>query len=116
MHRRSSSSNFSFLFDESKGCGKLAARWPGAAEANGVPFGYAGGLGPSNIAAQLVRIAHAAEGAPVWVDMESSLRTVRQWHRADGTAVTEDIFDVSKAVCCLEAAADLGVRGMRGGR
>ena len=111
--------NLSFLFDESKGRGTLAANWPGVAEAAGVPFGYAGGLGPENVAAQLARMALAAHGAPVWVDMESSLRTVRQRQQkplcdgAGGTVqrmVDENVFDVGKAVRCLEAAVDFGVR------
>jgi hypothetical protein len=39
-----------------------------------------------------------AEGAPVWVDMESSLRT----HTVDG----RDVFDVSKCFACAMVAVD----------
>jgi hypothetical protein len=104
--------NLSLLFDESKGLGTLAASWPGAAEAAGVPFGYAGGLGPDNVAEQLGRMAGPAAGLPVWIDMESSLRTMRPRGDDDhdhGGGAQDDTFDVGKAVRCLETAVELGL-------
>jgi hypothetical protein len=90
--------NVSFLFDESKGTGVVAAEWPNP-PAN-ARFGYAGGLGPKTLEAQLAKMLLKTnplgeEGKPVeiWVDMESSLRTVLK----DNT----DIFDVNKAMECV---------------
>uniref|UniRef100_A0A7S2W2L9 Uncharacterized protein n=1 Tax=Rhizochromulina marina TaxID=1034831 RepID=A0A7S2W2L9_9STRA len=67
-------SNMSFLFDDSVGRGVAAESWPSPDEGSPA-FGYAGGLGPSNLADHLRRMAAPAAGRVVWVDMESSLRT-----------------------------------------
>ena len=53
--------------------------------------GYAGGLGPSNLAAELERINKAASDQAIWIDMETHIRS-----NADLT------FDLNKAVKCLE--------------
>lgn len=73
--------NASFLFDESKGTGVVASAWPPPPPH--AHFGYAGGLGPATLAAQLPQMVAAVAGsgggrrsASFWVDMESSLRTV----------------------------------------
>ena len=50
--------------------------------------GFAGGLGPDNLAEQLPKIAAEAEGN-WWIDAENSLRT-------------DDWFDLDKAKRCLE--------------
>lgn len=90
-------SNVSFLFDESKGTGVVAAEWPNPPI--NARFGYAGGLGPKTLEDQLTKMLlktnPLAESAPVeiWVDMESSLRTLLK----DDT----DIFDVNKAMECI---------------
>jgi phosphoribosylanthranilate isomerase len=60
------------LFDSSGGKGVLAAAWPPAL--SDVACGYAGGLGPSNVAEQIASIAQSAVG-PYWIDMEGKLRT-----------------------------------------
>jgi hypothetical protein len=39
-----------------------------------VRCGYAGGLGPANVADELPRIAAAAGARDFWIDMASSLR------------------------------------------
>lgn len=93
--------NLSFLFDESKGLGVAAAFWPPPPSAP-VRFGYAGGLGPKNLTAQLLKMAAAAPGEMIWVDMESSLRTLLR----DGT----DVFDVNKCVECALQVLALGLR------
>jgi len=64
-------SNFGVLFDSSGGRGIESSVWPAALP---VPCGYAGGLGPGNLSSELGRIAKAATGQPVWIDMESKLR------------------------------------------
>jgi len=121
--------NMSYLFDESKGTGVVAAEWPepprrqdsgGGGGGVFVPFGYAGGLGPATLEAQLIKMAnktdkaaHAAAGDSgggdcseihMWVDMESGLRTAM----ADGT----DVFDVNKAMRCILIVESLVQRGV----
>ncbi len=60
------------LFDASGGRGIVRASWP--APLVGHLCGYAGGLGPDNVAREMPRIAAAARGAPYWIDMEGKLR------------------------------------------
>lgn len=52
--------------------------------------GYAGGLGPDNVAAAMPAICRASCGAQFWVDCESSLRT-------------DDWFDTAKADAMIDA-------------
>ena len=59
------------LFDSSGGRGLLRQEWPKALLDN--ECGYAGGLSPENLRAELPRIA-AVAGRNYWIDMESSLR------------------------------------------
>ncbi|EKX49198.1 hypothetical protein GUITHDRAFT_105274 [Guillardia theta CCMP2712] len=67
--------NVSFLFDESKGRGAVSSQYsPPPPPA--VSFGYAGGLGPANIREELKKMEAAAQGRNIWIDMESSLRTI----------------------------------------
>lgn len=61
------------LFDISGGAGRTPKQWPDPVV--GVPMGYAGGLGPANIEAQLLNIAEKACGHVVWVDMETHVRS-----------------------------------------
>ena len=60
------------LFDASGGRGILRASWPRPLE--GHVCGYAGGLGPDNLAHELPRITQAAGAVPYWIDMEGKLR------------------------------------------
>jgi len=53
--------------------------------------GYAGGLGPDNLQDQLGAVSQVAGDVPVWVDMESNIRT-------------DDQFDLDKVQTCLEIA------------
>lgn len=84
------------LFDLSHGAGVLPGKWPRPEfHSNDVDFmlhGYAGGLGPENLAEQIPLIGAASEGAPFWIDMETKVRT-------DGR------FDLAKVRRCLEIAA-----------
>lgn len=68
---RRRTTGFEVLFDASSGKGVLPASWP--IPIGGVECGYAGGLGPATIRAELPRIAAAAAG-PFWIDMASSVR------------------------------------------
>jgi hypothetical protein len=80
--------DFDVLFDASSGKGVRCAAWPPPLA--GLRCGYAGGLGPANVAAELPRIAAAAGGRDFWIDMASSLRN------ADGAfslAAAEQVLD-----------------------
>lgn len=61
------------LFDVSGGAGESPDKWPS-------PFpriynGYAGGIGPDNIVAELKRIGRASWGSRIWIDMETKVRS-----------------------------------------
>lgn len=82
--------NHAVLFDESGGRGKAPMNRGPHLEL--VSCGYAGGLGPDNLAAELRRIQMASGGLPYWVDMEGKLRN------------EQDQFDVERAAQCLDIA------------
>mmetsp|Transcript_14883 Transcript_14883/g.38417 ORF Transcript_14883/g.38417 Transcript_14883/m.38417 type:complete len:272 (+) Transcript_14883:52-867(+) len=92
--------NMSMLFDDSMGLGVSTTTWP-SPPSKELAFGYAGGLSPSNLKDQLQRIDQTAPGRKLWVDMESSLRTVLK----DDT----DIFDANKAMACVRCVCELGL-------
>lgn len=75
------------LFDLSHGAGVLPASW----DSKKPPLrwlGYAGGLGPNNLAEQLPRIQEAAGDASYWIDMETHVRT-------------NGFFDLDKVEQCI---------------
>lgn len=89
------------LFDASGGRGIGAKEWPGPYDYIGsfgrrVPHGYAGGIGPDNVAEMLDSVeASASHGGgfcdyPVWIDMESKIRT-------------DDKFDLAKCEAVMSA-------------
>lgn len=59
------------LFDTSGGAGVLPTSWPAAVA--GIPCGYAGGLGPDNVVAQVAAIETVCN-VPYWIDMERRVR------------------------------------------
>lgn len=61
------------LYDISGGAGVLPESWPKPIP--GLYMGYAGGLGPDNLAEQLPLIAAAAGDARFWIDMETRVRS-----------------------------------------
>lgn len=75
------------LVDASGGRGVSPAEWTRPNTTRAV--GFAGGLGPDNLAGELPRIAAVARG-PWWVDMETKLRT-------------DDWFDIALAERCSDA-------------
>lgn len=75
-------SNHSYLYDASLGKGLAPDNW--SAPVAGKRTGYAGGLSPSNIHENLVKISSVAGNTAIWVDMESGVRT-------------DDNFDLEKA-------------------
>lgn len=72
-HARWAGVDAAVLFDRSHGGGVVPGQWPEARLL--VHCGYAGGLGPETIAAELPKIAQAANGARIWIDMEGRVRT-----------------------------------------
>ncbi|GAX09348.1 hypothetical protein FisN_6Lh282 [Fistulifera solaris] len=92
-------SNLSFLVDESKGTGVAPIKsWPSATGA--YPIGYAGGIGPANIQQVLEETSAAAGEHPFWIDMESSLRSIK-----NGV----DVFDLDKCFLVMEAVCEAGL-------
>jgi phosphoribosylanthranilate isomerase len=81
--------NHSVLFDASGGRGVAADAW--SAPLDGVRCGYAGGLGPENVAREIQAIQSAAGDALFWIDMEGKLRDESDW------------FDVGACKATLEA-------------
>jgi N-(5'phosphoribosyl)anthranilate (PRA) isomerase len=82
------------LFDDSHGTGLCPPQWTSMRDLDPRPrrVGYAGGLGPHNLAAHLPRIAAAAGEVPCWIDMESGVRTHGQ-------------LDLAKVERCLALTA-----------
>lgn len=80
------------LFDVSHGAGVLPKgnRWPGRKDQDQNYLGYAGGLGPHNITEQLPLIDKVAGEGPYWIDMETKVRSNKDYQ-----------FDLGKveAVC-----------------
>lgn len=78
--------NHGFLIDSSLGSGKSPESWPVLPEKYS---GYAGGLGPDNVASELEKIT-VISAKDFWIDMEGKLRT-------------DDAFDLTKARAVLQA-------------
>lgn len=69
--------NHSILFDNSGGKGIQTAQW--LPPLPNVRCGYAGGLGPDNIATEWSKISTVAGNSGIWIDMESKLRDAQDW-------------------------------------
>lgn len=82
---------FEALVDSSGGRGLERASWP-SLNTDVRRVGYAGGLGPINLAVQLPAMARACPSRAFWVDMESKLRDER------------DRFDLKVCAQVLEQA------------
>jgi phosphoribosylanthranilate isomerase len=90
-------SNVSMLVDESKGTGVTATSWPSPPV--DYEIGYAGGIGPDNIQKILHDVAEAGQGRAIWIDMESSLRSIKN---------DKDVFDLDKCYQVIEGACEMG--------
>lgn len=84
--------NHSVLVDGSGGRGISPERWIRATVSPGKAVGFAGGLGPDNLAEQIQVIAAASAGhdSTTWIDMEGKLRDA------------DDRFDLARARRCVE--------------
>jgi hypothetical protein len=84
----------SILYDPSGGKGARPLRWPRAAP--GIRMGYAGGIGPVNVASVIAEIREVnGGGPPAWIDMEGGVRDAR------------DRLDLAAVVVVLETASRL---------
>lgn len=90
--------NVSMLVDESKGTGVTPKSFPMADRDSSI--GYAGGIGPMNIHQVLEDVIQAGNGCAVWIDMESSLRSIKNGM---------DVFDLDKCFVVISAACDAGL-------
>ncbi len=79
------------LFDLSGGAGVLPARWK---EPVGGYCGYAGGLSPNNLQAQLEKLEPIVKEHPIWIDAETHLRSMN-----------DTVFDLGKVRQFLETAS-----------
>ena len=95
--------NMSLLFDASCGKGILATSFP--TPMGDIPCGYAGGMGPTNIEGVLDSVRTAADGKTVWIDMESSLRTIIIGDNGN----REDTFSIDKCFKCILAGISAGL-------
>lgn len=89
--------NVSMLVDESKGTGVAALSWP--KPSLDYEIGYAGGIGPNNVKLVLQEIQKVAKGRSIWIDMESSLRSIKN---------DQDVFDLDKCFAVIQTVADMG--------
>ena len=96
--------NMSVLNDASMGLGIAITKFEPPPSVHVAPkgCGYAGGIGPSNVTMILKAVSEAALERPVWIDMESSLRTKNKKEGDDDEE--SDIFDLDKCKECAAAA------------
>ena len=104
--------NMSLLYDASCGKGIGIVDLPSPADYPEIPCGYAGGIGPTTIGNILVKVGEASKSLspkqpPVWIDMESSLRTKVLLDTATNTST--DIFSIDKCFSCIEAGLQWGM-------
>ena len=97
-HNSSIPSNITMLVDESKGTGVAASSWP--SPPSEYDIGYAGGIGPDNIEKVLKDVIQASMGRPIWIDMESSLRSNKNG---------KDVFDLDKCMEVINATCQAGI-------
>lgn len=96
--------NMSVLYDASCGLGVEADVYqkPLVVRGHEIPSGYAGGMGAHNIGDILDRVARSSSNKPVWIDMESSLRTTLV---GDKYTKGGDIFSLDKCFQCVLVGA-----------
>lgn len=89
--------NIQALYDLSHGAGIKPDAWPSLDLL--IPVGYAGGLSPENLAAEIPGIYAAAKGKHTWIDAETRLRSP-----------DDRIFDLALVEQFLAAAAPYVVK------
>lgn len=76
-----------WLYDCSGGRGAIPDNWPAPPQRDDVEIGYAGGMGPDNVAEILQAIGASGRG---WIDMESRVRNVRDQFDLDLCSLVYD--------------------------
>lgn len=94
--------NIAALYDLSHGAGILPENWP--KPLSYCPVGYAGGLGPENLEDQIMIIEEVVGDTPIWIDMETKVRSFTSTQKGVTFTPTGDIFDLKKVRACLETA------------
>lgn len=107
--------NMSVLYDASCGKGVKVSTFPDPMLHPTIRCGYAGGIGPDCIADILTAVRAATAHVPaynkVWVDMESSLRTiVVEKNKADGSETRRDVFSIDKVFACVLIGESFGLK------
>eukprot|EP01032_Pedospumella_encystans_P025671 gene25671-29003_t len=107
--------NMSVLYDASCGKGVRVSSFPSPMLHPTIRCGYAGGIGPDSISEILTGVRAATEGVPaynkVWVDMESSLRTiVVEKNKVDQSETRRDVFSIDKVFACILIAEQFGMK------
>lgn len=84
--------NHEVLVDDSGGRGVSPLFWDAPSVPKWKKFGFAGGLGPQNLAVEIPKIQAAAgeQASTSWLDMEGKLRDADDW------------FDIERAKACAE--------------
>lgn len=99
--------NVSVLYDASCGKGVQIQEFPSPNQYGNTPCGYAGGIGPKTIDEILTKVSTVIDpmtiSKPVWIDMESSLRTIIIENNEQ-----KDIFDLNKCMSCIQSALKVG--------
>jgi hypothetical protein len=106
--------NMSLLYDASCGMGVKVSSFPSPMLYPTIPCGYAGGIGPDCIADILTGVKDVVTACPeattVWVDMESSLRTiVVEKNKATQVETRKDVFSIDKCFACILIAHSHGL-------
>jgi hypothetical protein len=65
-----------------------------------ISYGYAGGIGPTNVKDILNKVEQASRGIAVWIDMESSLRVKVVGEAGD----IRDVFSFDRCFSCITTA------------
>lgn len=95
------------LFDRSHGMGVKPGDWPACHRF--IPSGWAGGLGPDNLEAEIPRIAAMANPAlDYWIDMETHVRTEADLPRQD-KRLSRSYLDLEKTRRCLQIASKFAI-------
>jgi hypothetical protein len=110
-------SNVSVLHDPSCGKGIEIQHFPDPKlYGPNVASGYAGGINPTNMRQILTAVHGIVDPNPtkktVWIDMESSLRTMV----VEKEGIHRDIFDINKCMKCIDTAVALGMPKILGNK
>ena len=93
---------FSLLFDASGGRGELPKSWESPIYPGQHMQGYAGGLRPENVSANLDKIAEVAGIFPTWIDAEGGLQSETGELKPDSKPVK--LFNSARAAEYIQSA------------